>query len=216
MARQPAPAQTPRKRRKAEPEARRQAILDAGLVVFARDGFAAARLDAVAARAGIAKGTIYLYFRDKEDLFEQIVRGAVAPVLAQAEAVAALPERPTRDLLALIFQVFRTEILETDRRHVIRLVLTEGGRFPKLAAFYHREVITKALALVRGIIRRGVARGEITTSDLERFPHLVFAPLLMAVLWDGLFSKLEPLDVEGLLACHRDVLTRPQSRRSKS
>ena len=123
---------------------------------------------------------------------------------------------PTRELLGRIFEVFRSEILETDRKLVIRLVLTEGGRFPKLAAFYHREVVAKGLALVRGVVVRGIARGEVAASELERFPHLVFAPLLMAVLWDGLFASFEPMDVKGLLAAHRDMLTGGKPRRSRS
>lgn len=206
MARSPAPAS--KKRRKTEPSARRQAILDAGLCVFADDGFAAAKLDDVAAKAGVAKGTIYLHFRDKQDLFEQIVHAAVAPVLAQLQNVTAMPELPTRDVLIKVFDVFRTEILDTDRKLVIRLVLTEGARFPKLAAYYHREVVAMGLDLVRLIARRGAARGELPTTDLERFPHLVLAPLLLSVLWDGLFSSFDPLDAEGLLAAHCKILTK--------
>jgi AcrR family transcriptional regulator len=197
---------TPRKRRKAEPEERRQAILDAGLAVFSADGFAAAKLDDVAARADVAKGTIYLYFKDKHDLFEQIVRSAVAPVLAQLEGLAALPDLPTDVLIDKLFMVFKTQVLATDRKLVIRLVLTEGPHFPELAAFYHREVITKMLAMLRSVGRRGVARGDLPTRDIEEFPHLVFAPLLLALMWDGVFAKFAPLDVEGLLAAHRRLL----------
>jgi AcrR family transcriptional regulator len=189
------------------PEKRRKAILGAGLAVFAEDGFAAAKLEDVAAKAGIAKGTIYLYFDDKQDLFEQIVRDAVAPVLARLQGVAAMPDLPTDTLLAQLFELFRNEILGTNRRLVTRLVLTEGARFPKIAAFYHREVIAKGLELIKLVAQRGVARGEIAPNGLERFPHLVFAPLLLTLLWEGLFSKFDPLDVEGLLATHRKFLT---------
>jgi AcrR family transcriptional regulator len=200
-------AVAPRKRRKAEPEARRQAILSAGLAVFAADGFAAAKLDDVAAKAGVAKGTIYLYFRDKEDLFEQIVRDAAAPVLDQLQGMAALSDLPTVALLAKIFEVFRTQILETDRKLVTKLVLTEGARFPKIAEFYHTEVISKGLAIIQTIAQRAGARGEHLPPELENFPHLVFAPMLLALLWDGLFSKFDPIDVEGLLSAHHKVLT---------
>jgi AcrR family transcriptional regulator len=197
----------PRKRRKAEPEARRQAILGAGLAVFAADGFAAAKLDDVAAKAGVAKGTIYLYFRDKEDLLEQIVRDAAAPVLAQLQGMAALPDVPTAALIAKIFEVFRTQILATDRKLVTKLVLTEGARFPKIAEFYHTEVISKGLAIVRTIAQRAAARGEYLPPEVEHFPHLVFTPVMFALLWDGLFSKFDPLDVEGLLSAHHKILT---------
>jgi AcrR family transcriptional regulator len=196
-----------KKRRKVEPAERKQMLLEAGLAVFATQGFEAAKLDDVAAKAGVAKGTIYLHFRDKEDLFEQIVRSAVAPVLGRLQAMSAMPDVPTTVLLGKIFEMFRTEILETDRKFIIRLVLTEGARFPKIAAFYHREVIAKGMALVRLVVQRGAARGEAVSPDLERFPHLVFAPMLVAVMWEGLFSKLEPLDVEGMFAAHSKILT---------
>ena len=203
----------PKKARRAEPEERRQAILEAGLSVFAAAGFEAAKLDDVAIKAGIAKGTIYLYFSDKYDLFEQIVRHAVTPVLDQLQNEAAIPDLPTDAVLARIFEVFRTEILQTDRKLVIRLVLTEGSRFPKIAAFYHREVIAKGLGLIRQLAERAHARGELASDEIKKFPHLVFAPLLLSVIWDGLFSRIEPLDVEGLLAAHRKVLIGSGSRR---
>jgi AcrR family transcriptional regulator len=194
-------------RKRAEPQIRRQALLDAALAVFSADGFAAAKLDDIAAKAGVAKGTIYLYFRDKDDLFEQIVRGAVKPVDTQLQTLAAMPDISTRDLLAKIFEVFHSDILATNRRLIIRLVLTEGARFPKIAEFYHREVISKGMGLVRLILQRGVARGEVASPDLARFPQLFFAPMMMAVLWDDLFAKFEPLDVDGMLATHCKVLT---------
>jgi AcrR family transcriptional regulator len=200
-------APEPRKRRKIEPEARRRAILSAGLAVFAADGFAAAKLDDVAAKAGVAKGTIYLYFRDKEDLFEQIVRDAAGPVLAQLQSMTALPDISTAELISKIFEVFRTQILATDRKLVTKLVLTEGARFPKIAEFYHTEVISKGLSIVRKIAQRAAARGEILPPEVEHFPQLVFAPIMLALLWDGLFSKFDPLDVEGLLSAHHKILT---------
>jgi AcrR family transcriptional regulator len=200
-----------KKRRKVEPEARRRDLLDAGLAVFAADGFAAAKLDDVAAKAGVAKGTIYLYFRDKEDLFEQIVRRAIAPVLAHLQSAAAVPDLPANVLFGSMFEMFRMHVLETDRKHIIRLVVAEGARFPKLAELYHREVIVKGMDLVRQIVRQGVARGEIASPDLERFPQLVMAPLLAAVLWDGLFSTHDPLDTKSLLAAHCRLLTSSQS-----
>ena len=196
-----APRRKPTRRREAS-EQRREAILAAGQAVFSADGFAAAKLDDVAARAEVAKGTIYLHFKDKQDLFEQIVRGAMGPVIGQLERVAELPDLPTDVLLARFFELFRTQVLATDRRFVVRLVLTEGARFPEIAAFYHREVVSKGMALVKRIMARGVARGELAPVDADYFPHLVFAPLLMALIWDGLFSAFEPIDIERLLAAH--------------
>src|SRR5512145_2061899 len=136
-----------------DPEARRQAILDAALHVFAAEGFAAARLDHVADNAGVAKGTIYLHFKDKQDLFEQMVREAVSPVIARLEEVAKLPDMPTDLVLQRMFDAFRTEVLGTRRKHLLRLVLTEGPRFPAIAEFYHREVVSRGLRLMGEVLK---------------------------------------------------------------
>lgn len=189
-----------------DPEARRQAILEAGLAVFAAEGFAATKLDDVAEKAGVAKGTIYLHFQDKQDLFEQIVREAVGPVVARLEDAAKHSDLPTDLVLKTMFDLFRTEVLGTERKHVLRLVMTEGARFPAIGAFYHREVVSRGLKLVGDLLRRAKAKGELPTEGLTKFPQLVFAPLIMAVIWDGLFAEIQPLDVERLLAVHREVL----------
>jgi AcrR family transcriptional regulator len=191
-----------------DPEARRQAILEAALDVFAAEGFAAAKLDDVAEKAGVAKGTIYLHFKDKQDLFEQMVREAVFPVIARLEELAKLPDLPAELVLRAMFEVFRTQVLATRRKDLLRLILTEGPRFPAIAAFYHREVVARGLALMGELLNRARANGELSAEGLARFPQLVVAPLILAVVWDGLFAAIEPLDVEGLLAVHRQLLLR--------
>ena len=191
-----------------DPEARRQAILEAALDVFAAEGFAAAKLDDVAEKAGVAKGTIYLHFKDKQDLFEQMVREAVFPVIARLEELAKLPDLPAELVLRAMFEVFRTQVLATRRKDLLRLILTEGPRFPAIAAFYHREVVARGLALMGELLNRARANGELSAEGLARFPQLVVAPLILAVVWDGLFAAIEPLDVEGLLAVHRELLLR--------
>jgi AcrR family transcriptional regulator len=199
------PSATTRRR---DPAARRQAILEAGLAEFVANGFAAAKLDDVAARAGVGKGTIYLYFKDKQDLFEQIVRAAVTPVIARLEEATALPDVPADALLRTLFDLFRTEILATSRRHVLRLIITEGTRFPAIAEFYHREVLSRALGLLRSALARAEAKQELSVDGLARFPQLVFAPLLVSVIWDGLFGDIDPLDVEPMLDVHHALLVR--------
>jgi AcrR family transcriptional regulator len=193
-----------------DPEARRQAILEAALAVFTAEGFAAARLDHVAEKAGVAKGTIYLHFKDKQDLFEQMVREAVSPVIAHLEALAQLPDMPADVVLQSMFNVFRTEVLATHRKDLLRLVLTEGPRFPAIAGFYHREVVSRGLRLMGQILERAKAEGKLSAEGLAHFPQLIVAPLLLAVVWDGLFAAIEPLDVKGLLDVHRELLLRTQ------
>lgn len=189
--------------------ARREAILSAALQVFAERGFEAARLDDVAERAGVAKGTLYLYFKDKTALFEAIVRNATAPVIENLSAITQAPDVSTRALLERLMAMFVSEVLGSERKLVLRLVLTEGQRFPDLARFYHDEVVSRGLGLITQILERGVARGEIAPASLTRFPQLIVAPLIMSVLWDGLFQPFAPLDVTALLSTYIDLLTAP-------
>ena len=200
-------ARKPARARKVEPEARRQAILDAALAVFAERGFEAARLEDVAARAGVAKGTLYLYFRDKEALFEELVRGAVSPIMEAVSRAASAPDVPAHVILETFFDLFRKEVLGTKRKLLLRLIIAEGPRFPRVAEFYHREVVTRGMALMRGVAERAVRKGEFAGDAVARFPQLIVAPLILAVVWDSLFARIDPLDVGGLLRAHRELLT---------
>jgi AcrR family transcriptional regulator len=185
--------------------ARREAILAAALDEFSARGFAAARLDDVAARAGVAKGTIYLHFSDKDALFQEILRTVMGPLVATLEATVAV-DLPLRAVAERVIDLFVREIFGTRRKDVIRLIITEGPRFPQLAEFYYREVLSRALAAVRGYLRRAVDRGEIAGDALVRFPQLLIAPGLVAIIWSGLFDRFEPLDVRALMRAHLDIL----------
>jgi len=184
---------------------RRAAILSAALEEFAARGFAATRLDDVARRADVAKGTIYLYFRDKESLFQELVRTMLSPLVG-AIAEAPLRDLPIRAVVEMIFDVFVNEIYATRRKDVIRLILAEGPRFPKLAEFYYREVIGRVLPVIRARLMLAVERGELTNDALARFPQLLVAPALLAVLWSGLFGRFAPLDARELMRAHLDLL----------
>jgi AcrR family transcriptional regulator len=195
----------PRGGRQARQAERREAILAAALEEFSARGFAATRLDDVARRAGVAKGTIYLYFRDKESLFQEIVRAMVSPLVGVIEA-APLRDLPIRAVAEMIVDVFVNEIYGTRRKDVVRLILAEGPRFPKLAEFYYREVIGRVLPLMRALLTRAVERGELSHDALARFPQLLIAPGLVAIMWSGLFDRFEPLDVRQLMQAHLDLL----------
>ena len=201
------------KRRRARPERRserRAAILSAALEEFAARGFAATRLEDIAGRAGVAKGTIYLYFRDKESLFQELVRSMLSPLVGAIEA-APLRDLTIRAVVEMILDVFVNEIYGTRRKDVIRLILAEGPRFPKLAEFYYREVIARVLPIVRARLALAVERGELAHDALARFPQLLVAPALLAILWSGLFGRFAPLDVRELMRAHLEVLFRPGS-----
>jgi AcrR family transcriptional regulator len=184
---------------------RRGAIIEAAMDEFIARGFAATRLDDVAKRAGVAKGTIYLYFADKETLFQELIRMELSPVVAALENVSHA-DIPFRAVTGQLIEVFVREIFETRRKDVIRLVITEGPRFPKLAEFYYREVISRVMETIRAMLRRAHERGELKTDALVRFPQLLAAPGIVAIIWSGLFDRFEPLDVRALMRAHFDVL----------
>ena len=186
-------------------EERRSAILAAALEEFTARGFEGARLDDVAKRAGIAKGTIYLYFADKQALFQDLVRSMVHPVLGALEHMREV-DIPARVLVEGMLNTFVREILGTRRKDIVRLILTEGTRFPAIAEFYHREVIARVLAIMRPILTRAAERGELPDDSLARFPQLIIAPGLVAIMWNALFEKHEPLDVPEMIRAHIGIL----------
>jgi len=192
----------PRTKRQAE---RRQAILNAALDEFAARGFAATRLDDVASRAGVAKGTIYLYFRDKESLFQELVRTLLSPIVGTL-IDARMGDLPVRAVGEAVADLFVREIFGTRRKDVLRLIIAEGARFPKLAEFYYREVIERVVPAMGAIMTRAVARGELKSDALARFPQLLIAPGLVAIVWEGLFGRFAPLDVRALMRAHLDLL----------
>ena len=190
--------------RKARALDRREAILSAALDEFSSRGFEAARLDDVARRAGVAKGTIYLYFRDKESLFQELVRAMLTPLVGTIEALGQA-DLPLPALADRIAELFVREVYETRRKDVVRLMITEGRRFPKLAEFYYREVLSRIIAAVRTLLRRAAARGEVS-EGLAEFPQIIAAPGLIAIIWSGLFERFEPLDVRKMMKTHLDLL----------
>jgi len=102
--------------------------------------------------------------------------------------------------------MFVQEIYATRRRDLARLVITEGARFPAIAEFYYREVVERAIAALRALVERAIARGELRHDALARFPQLIAAPGVVAILWAGLFERFAPLDVAAMLRAHIDLL----------
>jgi AcrR family transcriptional regulator len=184
---------------------RHDAILAAALEEFSARGYAAARLEDVAQHAGVGKGTIYLHFRDKEALFQELVTTMLVPFIANIEAPPPVG-LPIRLVLERLLDLFVREIYGTERRQLIRLVMTEGPRFPQLAEFHYRHVVVRAIAGMRALLDAAHRRGELRNDALVRFPQLVIAPGLMAVVWSGLFDRFAPLDVAALMRAHLDLI----------
>jgi AcrR family transcriptional regulator len=184
---------------------RRQAIIEAAFETFIEKGFAATRLDDVAKRAGVAKGTIYLHFKDKQALFEELVRSAIVPLASRLTE----PPPVTGSIRAVLENFagnFVHEVAATRRGAIVRLVIAEGPRFPAIADFYYREVVSRGLAGMRALIELGIARGEIKQTGLKDFPQIVVAPAMVAVIWQGLFGRFAPLDAAAMLRVHLDLI----------
>lgn len=201
-----APAKPRWRRRK---EARPDEILAAALASFAERGFAATRLEDVAARAGISKGTLYLYFKGKEELFEAVVRATLVPNLERLEALSASFEGPSAQLLERLLLTI-AGVVDSQIGAIPKLVIAEAGNFPELARFYLDEVVRRGLRLIGAILRRGIERGEFRPIDVEHAVFCVLAPVLFAALWKNSLEPYDdkPLDAQALARTHLDLLLR--------
>jgi len=202
----PSPATKRRTRRK---EARPAEIIDAALHQFAERGFAATKLEDVAAAAGIGKGTIYLYFPTKEDLFRAVVRQTVLPNLQAAVTTAADPALSAADILRQFAERFLV-MLDSDLTAIPKLVVAESGNFPAIAKFYAEEVAYQGMALIRSVLARGVARGEFRPLDLDATLPLFSAPFLLLALWKHSLGRHTDIqfDPRAVVAAHLDILLR--------
>jgi AcrR family transcriptional regulator len=202
----PAPSPKPASNRAERAAQRRGAIIEAAMDEFIARGFAATRLDDVARRAGVAKGTIYLHFKDKESMFEELIRTAIVPVIGRLWGTPPQPDASVRDMVEGFAKIFIEEVATTRRGDLVRLIVAEGPRFPAVADFYYREVVSRGLAGMRALIELGIARGEIQHKNLVRFPQIMVAPALIAVIWQSLFSRHAPLDALEMFRVHLDLI----------
>lgn len=203
-----APAAPPRPSKRAiGATERRAAIIAAGLDEFTAKGFAATRLDDVAKRAGVAKGTIYLHFKDKEALFQELVRTALGPLIVRiANPQIGVGGGSARAAMEGLAETFARDVIGTKRADIVRMIISEGTRFPQLAEFYYREVVAHGVVGMRKLIEYGIARGEIRNPGLAEFPQLLVGPMIVTVIWQGLFGKQAPLDVAAMLRVHLDLI----------
>ena len=193
-----------RRRRKAE---RPTEILDAAFKEFAANGFAGTRLDDVAARAGVTKGTIYVYFDSKEDLFIATLKEMTSPALDQLKTLMAVPQSSAADILREHF-LFVAESMLADRRkrELIRLLMADGPRFPDLVDRWHADIIAPCCAAFSAVITYGVERGEFRASAIAEFPQLMLAPIVMANVWLSIFSDRHPLNLRDFFAAAVETL----------
>jgi len=203
----PTRTRRPKPRWQRRKDARPEEIISAALEVFADRGFAATTLEDIARKAGVTKGTIYLYFENKEALFKALIRGTIVPVIAQGEAIAQAFTGSARDLFEKLVREYWRLVGETSLSSIPRLMIAEAGNFPQLARFYYQEVITRGHRLMAGVLERGIKAGEFKKVDLAVATKLAMAPLMHAVVARKAFAHCMPegFDVVRYLDTHIEL-----------
>lgn len=200
------PATQTRRRRKEE---RPQELLSAALALFVEKGFAATRLDDVAASAGVSKGTVYLYFGSKEELFKAVIQEGIIPALAEGESLVAGYSGDSAGLLREVLLGWWRTIGGTPLAGVSKLMISEARNFPDTARYYYDNVIIRVRRLLGGVLQRGMAAGEFRSLPLEATIDVVFAPLLMLAIWRfsmGPCCAQSANDPAAYLKTHLDLL----------
>lgn len=164
-------------------DARPQELLAAALELFVERGFAATRLEDVAKRAGVSKGTLYLYFTNKEELFKAVVRENIVPALGEAEGIISNFEGHSADMLRCVIMGWWERIGATQASGIVKLVMAEAGNFPELAKFYQEEVIHRSSLMMGRMFERGISRGEFRPVDIDVMTQVLIAPMLMLITW---------------------------------
>lgn len=211
------PSPHKRERRK---EARPGELLDAALALFVEKGFAATRVEEVAARAGVSKGTLFLYFPSKEELFKAVVRETIAGRFTEWNAEFDRFEGDSAAMLRFCMHAWWERIGMTAASGITKLVMSESGMFPELASFYQEEVIGPGHDLLKRILQRGIDRGEIRPMDIEYGVYSLIAPMIFLLMWKHSLApccpvsqQIEPLSfIDSQLNLLLDgMLTKPQA-----
>ena len=175
-------------------DARPQELLAAALAHFVERGFAATKLDDVARSAGVSKGTLYLYFCSKEELFKAVVRESMLPLLGEVEDTIEQFDGSSEQLYRLVMTAWWKNVGESNLSGLPKLMMAEAGNFPELARFYQEEVVDRGERLIMTFLKRGMQRGEICSVDLDLAPKLLAAPIIMMMMWkhSSGVCKVEP------------------------
>lgn len=202
----------PARRRK---EARPAELLSAALAVFAEKGFAAARLEEIAAGAGVSKGTVYLYFDGKEALFKAAIEAAMTPAIEAAEALLGDTRRPSAELLREFVFGWWERVGKTPLGAVPKLLVAESGNFPEVAQWFHDTIILRAQRAMARLIQSGIERGEFRPVDPMIAARIVFAPMFAFIVWRRAFGAMmrELPEPERFFADAVDLLTHGIARK---
>ena len=198
----------------AEPKWQRRAderpreICAAALEVFAEKGFAAAKLDEIARRAGVSKGTLYLYFKDKQDLFRAVVRSAIAPNIEAVTSAVSSLEAPFEQVVRMLLAAFADRESRLPIGAVAKMVVGESRNFPELARVWHDEVASKAIGAIAALIERAQQRGEVRPGDPRLYAFSLMGPMVLGALWRATLVPAggAPLDLTALAKQHSEAI----------
>lgn len=194
------------RRRRERKDTRPQEIVAAAFEEFAAHGYAATRLEDVAARARVSKGLPYLYFKTKEELFKAVVRSVIT---SHFDVIREKMERTELSVEAFLkgpFLAFIQDLVGSRRAFIARLLIAEGHKYPELTAFYYEQVVSRGIETMTRLIDRGIERGEFKPTPLRDYPQLLFAPVITAIVWRQLFERHHHLDTDALLATNIELL----------
>ena len=182
-------------------------ILTAALELFAEKGFSATRMDDVAARAGLSKAGVYLYFKDKTALLKALVEEMAGANVAVARNIVEAHQGPVSPLIATILAFLASQVRHTRFPEIIKIVIAESRAHPEVGRLYLDSVIGQGLPLFEGLIRRGIASGEFRAVDPAFAARAMIGPMLLAIIWKTVFEPIgaEALDIEAYAAQHADI-----------
>ncbi len=202
----PSQPRSPTSRVNRRKDARPSEIITAALQEFAQNGYAASRLDNVARRAGVVKGTIFRYFPGKEALFKAALTPQSEPLFDMAETMVKTFPGPTRDLISLLIQRIYHQVFTTDLHILMRIIISEGHNFPDISKLYFDQIISKGLGVIDQIITRGIEKDEFRNIDRTNLAIILISPLITAVVWKSTFEPFQSLDIENLSKTHIDLV----------
>ena len=180
-------------------------ILEAALQTFVRDGYRATRMEDVAAKVGVTKGTIYFYFQTKENLFAEVIR-RFTPSIEPRQVPVASGTSIADELRTYMRFLYVHVAVDPKSREVFNLLISEGRYFPELFDRHFAEFLKPALDHISELLHRGVASGEFRSVGAERFPQIVLGPLVALNIWTTLFAQRRPLVQEKFIDAHLDLL----------
>lgn len=181
---------------------RRDDIVSAALKVFERDGFEGARIDDVAEMAEVAKGTVYLYFENKQALFKGVIQAVVKPAVERLRRASEEPDRSASERLCAQIDIISNHLARGQMKTVLRLMIAEGPRHDEVRRFYYQEIVAPGMKAIRKCLVDGEASGEFRRGAGALEPQIFAGVPVMAAVWQILFNDLDRLDIDRLLKSH--------------